>query len=390
MVRSQLVIVVTLLACAVVFGADPPAPEGAVQQPHRGQAAACVIPVPKEALWKHKTHSPDEKQFAIYFRAGLDEIISIHDAASGKQLRSIVGHGDEVVEFKFSDDGKLLASRCTNRNRAGWAVWDVATGKLLFRLPENAGRQLKRPVRPPVDPALLKRLKADQDLAVAWFKKELKEVRVKYTDGRVVELVFEGSSDINDDVLEVAATFPGLEALSAVSPGITDEGMKSLSSLKELKKLQLIDAELITDDGLTSLAGLKKLEVLDLSGTNVTDAGIERIKGLTNLRHVDLDFTKVSDRGLKLLQGNENLERLDLASTPISDEGMKSLAKFRRLRLIDLQGTSVSDVGLRHLSACDALTDLFVNDTKITREGGKRFNEVLPKCRIVFAPTDIG
>ena len=57
------------------------------------------------------------------------------DAKTGKQVRRIVGHGDEVVELKFTPDGKILASRCVNKSRSGWALWDVKTGELLLRLP---------------------------------------------------------------------------------------------------------------------------------------------------------------------------------------------------------------------------------------------------------------
>jgi len=210
-----------------------------------------------------------------------------------------------------------------------------------------------------VDPEL-ERLKSDQDLAVAWFKKEWM-ARVEYSEGRIVGLVFPGFSNITDEVLEVVATFPDLESLSVVGAQITDPGMKSLATLKNLKKLVLISTKTVTDKGMKSLAGLKKLEVLDLTSTKVTDAGVESIKGLTNLRDVDFDFTKVTDRSLELLGGNKGLEKLWLTSTPISDEGMKSLAKFRHLRHVDLQNTNVSDGGLQRLRACKELKQLSVN-----------------------------
>ena len=62
-------------------------------------------------------------------------MISIHDAKTGEQLKRIIGHGDDVREFKFTPDGKILASRCVNQGRVGWALWDIATGKLIMRLP---------------------------------------------------------------------------------------------------------------------------------------------------------------------------------------------------------------------------------------------------------------
>jgi hypothetical protein len=83
----------------------------------------------------HKTFSADNEIFAGFYRDGWDEVISIHDAKTGKQIKRIVGHGDELRELKFTPDGKLLASRCINSDRKGWALWDVATGKLILRLP---------------------------------------------------------------------------------------------------------------------------------------------------------------------------------------------------------------------------------------------------------------
>ena len=83
---------------------------------------------------EHKTASPDGKLFAGYYRDGWDEVISIHDAETGKQIMRIVGHGDDVTKFKFTPDGKVLASRCVNSGRKGWALWDVTTGELILRL----------------------------------------------------------------------------------------------------------------------------------------------------------------------------------------------------------------------------------------------------------------
>jgi WD40 repeat protein len=96
----------------------------------------------------HKAFSPDKKLFAGYYRDGFDEVISIHETKSGKQIRRIVGHGDDVRELKFTPDGKILASRCENRNRKGWALWNVDSGELILRLPV-----------PPVNP----RKTAEQD-----------------------------------------------------------------------------------------------------------------------------------------------------------------------------------------------------------------------------------
>lgn len=431
---------------------------------------------------RHRTTSTDGKLFAGYYRDGFDEVISIHDAKTGEQIKRIIGHGDNVTKLEFTPDGKVLASRCENSAREAWALWDVSTGKLMFRLkgdlavtsgsqdeptaylgmvPDlgadvrgvridgipmspspareaglkkgdvivqfgdvpiadvdglvaalrkytagqtvaitaNRGKEILKfqatlgthpnrrttQVRPD-----LKRLKSDQGLAVAWFKKEWM-ARVEYSEGRVIGLVFPGFSNITDEVFDVVATFPDLQSLAVVGAQVTGSGWEVLAKLQNLRKLVIISTKTFTDEEMKYLAGLKKLEVLDLSSTKtLTDAGIESIKGLTALRDVDLDFTKVTDRSLELLSGNKGLEKLWLTSTPITDKGMKSLAKFQHLTHVDLQHTSITDDGLQHLLACKELKHLLVNSTKITKEGAKRFNQTLPKCEIVFAPADIG
>ncbi len=137
MIPSHFVIVLVLFASGAAIAAESQVLANGALPSEKDDGSARVIPAPDESRWEHKTYSPDKRMFAIYFRDGWDEVISIHDAVSGNQVRSIVGHGDEVEGFRFSVDGKVLASRCTNGGRKGWAVWDVAEGKLLMRLPDD-------------------------------------------------------------------------------------------------------------------------------------------------------------------------------------------------------------------------------------------------------------
>jgi WD40 repeat protein len=85
---------------------------------------------------RHKTLSPDGKSYAVWYQDGWDEVIAIHDSDSGKEKRRIIGHGDLVQEFRFTPDGKVLASR----SRDGWKLWEVATGKKLLELPHGKSK----------------------------------------------------------------------------------------------------------------------------------------------------------------------------------------------------------------------------------------------------------
>ena len=123
-------VLAALVSVQLVTGEEPPSDAGA----EKGDLVWLETWVKGEGRVEldHKTFSPNRELFAGFYRDGWDETISIHEAASGKQLKRIVGHGDNVKEFRFSPDGKLLASRSERR---GWKVWDVKTGELVLELP---------------------------------------------------------------------------------------------------------------------------------------------------------------------------------------------------------------------------------------------------------------
>jgi WD40 repeat protein len=77
--------------------------------------------------------SPDGKRLA----AGSEDYrITILDTASGKVLRSFVGHAATVVALAFSTDGKRLASASHDRSVK---IWDTSSGKELLTLGVHAG-----------------------------------------------------------------------------------------------------------------------------------------------------------------------------------------------------------------------------------------------------------
>ena len=74
---------------------------------------------------------------------------------------------------------------------------------------------------------------------------------------------------------------------------ITDEGMKTISRLKNLTRLY-IDYTTITDKGLASLTSLNNLQYLNLVGTAITSKGMLQLKDLTKLQSVYLYKTNIA------------------------------------------------------------------------------------------------
>ena len=84
-------------------------------------------------------------------------------------------------------------------------------------------------------------------------------------------------SKITDEGLKELAKLQELKYLSLVTTGITDEGLKEVAKLQNLNTLNLNGCEQITDMGLKELGKLKKLEWLYLYGPKVTKVGTDEL-----------------------------------------------------------------------------------------------------------------
>ena len=75
--------------------------------------------------------SPDGK-----LRVKADgKVVSVLDAASGKEMCRLLGHTDIVQAVAISPDGKLIAS---GGNDLTICLWDLASGKLRARIRVNS------------------------------------------------------------------------------------------------------------------------------------------------------------------------------------------------------------------------------------------------------------
>lgn len=88
---------------------------------------------------------------------------------------------------------------------------------------------------------------------------------------------------------------------------------------------------------------------LDLKKTSVTDEGLKSIAGMVNLKKLMLNETAVTDAGLETLSVLPNLESLSLFGTEVGDEGLKSLAKVSSLQSLYLSGTKVTAPAVEEL-----------------------------------------
>lgn len=98
---------------------------------------------------------------------------------------------------------------------------------------------------------------------------------------------------------------------------------------------------------------------------------------------VNLISTPITDAGLAHLKEFGQLKELYLDGTGITDAGLLHLKEVGALEWISLSSTRMTDAGLEHLQSLRKLVHLEIEHTDITDAGVSRFQEALPKCKIV-------
>ncbi|HIN95862.1 MAG TPA: hypothetical protein EYN03_09465 [Planctomycetes bacterium] len=191
----------------------------------------------------------------------------------------------------------------------------------------------------------------------------------------------------------------GLQYLKQELPNCKVHFIVDLVSVLELKKIgaQITrDAAGIvigvnmndTDNSnfcLQYLRDMKGLKSLDIGGTNVTGPGLKQLTALTQLERLNLYSLKIDDADLAHLQTMTSLKVLDLADTPIKDAGVAHLKGLTNLERLYLDNVEITDTAVEDLKGLTKLRELWLMKTFISEAGVAKLKEALPNCKISWA-----
>lgn len=115
--------------------------------------------------------------------------------------------------------------------------------------------------------------------------------------------------------------------------GVSDVGVAHLAKLVNLNNLHINNGKL-TDRSLAILSRLPRLQHLSLQGNAFTDEGLRHLRDMTQLRSLwlGLGASRFTDAGLVHLAKLANLEELDLQGSPLTRSGREQLEKLPKLR----------------------------------------------------------
>ncbi len=88
------------------------------------------------------------------------------------------------------------------------------------------------------------------------------------------------------------------------------------------------------------------------------------------------------------LRGLTGLKSLDLSGSQVTDAGLVHLAHLKNLDEL-LLSDHITDAGLPKLAGLSGLSYLNLAKSKVTKEGVRKLEKALPKCKIWFKGQDV-
>jgi hypothetical protein len=148
-----------------------------------------------------------------------------------------------------------------------------------------------------------------------------------------------------------------------------------------------LERKSIRDADLARLNGLAHFSILYLNITSVSDAGIANLGDLPKLQKVYLRGTQITDVGVERLTRYEGMRVFHAGETRITDRGVAALVKWPQLEELRLDGDppqppGITDAAIDTLVQLKNLRAVYLERTRITREGIQRLHAALPECRI--------
>lgn len=181
--------------------------------------------------------------------------------------------------------------------------------------------------------------------------------------------------DVDADSMVHLKKLTELTELCLGSFKFTEQGAEGLRELSHLRRLAL-DRSLNISFVLRALGHSPSLQELCLYESDATDDDLKMVEGLTNLRELNVNgchqLTRAACQSIGCLA---NVERLWLMNTQFDDAGLSHLANLSHLTLLDVRSCPITDAGMAHLGDLEQLKDLSLGHTQVTDAGLRYFAE---------------
>lgn len=125
---------------------------------------------------------------------------------------------------------------------------------------------------------------------------------------------------------------------SLIGAGVNDANLQQLQGLEHTLVWLDLGGAAITDAGLASLTSFKQIRRLQLQNTRITNAGVQHLVALNQLTHLNLYGAEITDAALTHIQSLKQLKKIYLWRTHVTPKGVAELQRALPELLIDLGG----------------------------------------------------
>jgi len=206
------------------------------------------------------------------------------------------------------------------------------------------------------------------------------------------------SNGLNDARLSELTVLVNLEYLQTNLAQITDDGVKSLARLKNLRNLKFFHpGKSFSGAGLVHLAEMPNLERLTVAGSLAfNDEGMAAVAKLTKLKEFRTWHAGPTNEGVKKLKELKNLKSLYLGQRLTykppacpTDETIAILVELKSLESLQLDEARLSFAALQQLKQLSALKKLTLGGIDISKAEVERLRAELPLVKIDWSePTE--
>ena len=197
----------------------------------------------------------------------------------------------------------------------------------------------------------------------------------------LTSLTLEGPG-ISDEAATSIATLPQLTSLTMKNTLIGNTGIEKLKEITTLRILDLRFSPLVTDEAMKVLASMENLRAVRLNGVSqLTDAGLYSVLQLPSLVELDVrSCQNVSGKGIEKFVGKSTLRMLKIGDQSVSDSTLQTVARIEQLTGLAVQNSNITNDGLAALSALD-LKDVTIEQCSAITDEGLGFLESYGQLR---------
>jgi len=217
--------------------------------------------------------------------------------------------------------------------------------------------------------------------------------------GRLVHLKsLDLNNGLNNERLALLADLVELEYLQTNLAQITDDGLKPMARLKNLRNLKFFHpGPSFSGAGLAHLAELPHLQQLTVAGSlSFNDEGMAAVAKLTRLQEFRTWHGGATQEGVKKLKELPNLKSLNLGQRLTykppacpTDETIALLVDLKSLEMLQLSEARLTFTALQQLKQLPALKKLTLEGIEVPKADVERLKKELPMLKIEWTePND--